>query len=241
MVKFKKTKSWLDSCKGCCSNDECDGPQTWNTAWKNITLHPVKCNKQSKQVASAKVFYKILHKTAWKHSTQEKMTSSKTYRLTAGLNTLCVKGGNRQNDGNSRRKTEKVEVELYEEQFGGERENDSLRIQKKTSLQRGYRAHEGGGCWTGACVPAEECPLVFGIYSEPKGLLASSCGHGFHGDCLTGGGLFLAFFLVAVWAVGGRAVGRHQGSLSCHTHTPHTRYGEMRGKVICIIYYTKYS
>lgn len=48
------------------------------------------------------------------------------------------------------------------------------------------------------CVPAEECPLVFGIYSKSKGLFASSCGHGFHGDCLSGGGLFLAFFLFAV-------------------------------------------
>lgn len=68
---------------------------------------------------------------------------------------VCVKGGNRQNDGNSRRKTEKVEVELYEEQFGGERENDSLRIQKKDIATTGIQSARGGGllnwsactCW----------------------------------------------------------------------------------------------
>lgn len=58
---------------------------------------------------------------------------------------VCVKGGNRQNDGNSRRKTEKVEVELYEEQFGGERENDSLRIQKKDIATTGIQSARGGG------------------------------------------------------------------------------------------------
>lgn len=55
-----------------------------------------------------------------------------------------VKGGNRQNDGNSRRKTEKVEVELYEEKFGGERENDSLRIQRKDRATTGIRSARGG-------------------------------------------------------------------------------------------------
>lgn len=114
---------------------------------------------------------------------------------------VTVKGGNRQNDGNGR-KTEKVEVELHEEQFGGERENDSLRIQEKDRATLGIQSTRwvggGGGGVALERVPAEKCPLVFGIYSEPEGLLASSCGHGFLGDCLSGGGLFLAFFLVAV-------------------------------------------
>lgn len=49
--------------------------------------------------------------------TPEQRTSSTTYRLTAGLNTLesggDEKGGNRQEEGNIRRKTEKVEVKLF--------------------------------------------------------------------------------------------------------------------------------
>lgn len=155
-------------------------------------------------------------------------------------NSACVKvrGGNRQNDGNSGRKTEKVEVELWGKIW--RRIGKWLfRNRKKGESYNGDTERTRGG-GTGASVPAEKCPLVFGIYSESKGLFASPCGHGFHGNCLTGRGILLAFFLVAVWAVGGRAVGRHQGSLSCHTHTPHTRCGEIRGKVIHIMSYSKY-
>lgn len=54
-----------------------------------------------------------------------------------------VKEGNRQNDGNSRRKTEEGKVDLHGEKLGGERENDSLKIQKRRGLQRGYSAHRG--------------------------------------------------------------------------------------------------
>lgn len=74
-----------------------------------------------------------------------------------------------------------------------------------------------------ARVPAEDRPLVFGVHGEPNGLLASPRGHGLRGDRLTGGRLSLAFVLIAVGAVGGRAVRRHQWSFPGHAHAPHAR------------------
>lgn len=70
----------------------------------------------------------------------------KTYRLTAGLKTLRVwevKGGNRQNDGSSRRQTEKVEVGLWEGKFGGGKgkwlfENTKEGQGYKGDAERGY-------------------------------------------------------------------------------------------------------
>lgn len=49
------------------------------------------------------------------------MTSSKTYRLTAGLKTLRVwrRKGGADRMMEIAEETEEVEVELYEEQFGG--------------------------------------------------------------------------------------------------------------------------
>lgn len=68
-------------------------------------------------------------------------------------NSACVKvkGGIRQNDGNSRGKTEKVEVELYEEKFGRERENDSLRTQKTGQSYKRDTERTGGLLNLSAC------------------------------------------------------------------------------------------
>lgn len=72
-------------------------------------------------------------------------TLSKTYRLTAGLNTLCVyEGERRQNDGNSRRKKkEEVEVELYGGKFGGEKEKWLFK-NTKTESYNGDTEHREG-------------------------------------------------------------------------------------------------
>lgn len=70
------------------------------------------------------------------------------------------------------------------------------------------------------CVPAEDRPLVFGVHSESDGLLAGHGAHGLGGDGLAGRGILLGLLVVAVGAVGGGAVRRHQGRLPRHAHAP---------------------
>lgn len=73
------------------------------------------------------------------------------------------------------------------------------------------------------CVPAEDRPLVFGVHSESDGLLAGHRAHRLRGDGLTGRGIFLGLLVVAVRAVGRRAVRGHQGRFPRHAHAPHAR------------------
>lgn len=159
--------------------------------------------------------------------TVKQRTSGTTYRLTAGLNTLesrwDKKGRNRQDVGNIRTKTEELEVKLCREKFGrGKKGTMAIRCISKDKISKII--------WLFACVPAEDCPLIFGIHGEPNGFLASPRGHGLCGYRLTVCKLSLAFFFITVRAVGRRAVRRHQWSFSCHTHTPHASCREWQRK-----------
>ena len=169
-------------------------------------------------------FRKAFHTPEWE-----------TYRLTAGLNTLesrgDEKGGNRQEEDDIRRKTGKVEVKLCGATCGRERT-----VCKSTwKFNRKWRTPIRKSCYSWAawaCVPAEDCPLVFSIHGEPNGLLASTSSDGLCGDRLTGRRHSLAFFLVAVRTAGGRAVWRHQWSFPRHTHTPHTSCRQMEEEIL---------
>lgn len=152
--------------------------------------------------------------------TPEQRTSSTTYRLTAGLNTLESK-----KEGTDRRRA------ISEEKQRRRRQNCTGKVwkgKKGDSYKGGQtvpiKTEKLHFIQVWVSVPAEDCPLIFGVHSEPNGLLASP-----RGDGLCGGRrLCLAFLVIAVWAAGGRAIRCHQWSLSRHTHTPHTCCREWR-------------
>lgn len=179
--------------------------------------------------------------------TPEQRTSRTTYRLTAGLNTLGSrwdkKGGNKTGWWEYQKKNRGSGSKIVRAKVWRGKGKKGLYIntwkyekERYTALIKIEQLHI---IWLRAYVPAEDCPLVFGVHGEPNGLLASPRGHSLCGDCLTGCRLSLALFLIAVWAVGGRAVWCHQWSFSRHTHTPHTRCREwQRRNHLTIFFFT---
>lgn len=80
------------------------------------------------------------------------------------------------------------------------------------------------------CVPAEDRSLVFSVHSESDGLLAGHRAHRLRGDGLAGRRIFLGLVVVAVRAVGRRAVWSHQGGFPRHAHAPHARCRRSDGR-----------
>lgn len=101
-----------------------------------------------------------------------------------------------------------MEVKLYRTMLGTGK--GTLGLYKYTWKWKRKRSpstlHRTGVLCQCVCVPAEDRPLVFGVHSESDGLLAGHCAHRLRGDGLAGRRIFLGLVVVAVRAVGRRAV-----------------------------------